>query len=159
MIFVSKWDKLTKMVLIYPCLKCKVQWPSEYRTSPVFEWSKQVQLLNGPVFEWHLDICGPKPFENRTKMFGFRMVMPLWNPDMQYVRYSDESYIWASGFRMVTVLCLCFFYLDPPQNQAIVTSQCMRYIFCRGGEVKHSMTVCDEERGKGKRGLRIHFSS
>ena len=31
------------------------------------------------------------------------MVTTLWNPDMQYVRYSDESGIRVSGFRMVTV--------------------------------------------------------
>ena len=29
------------------------------------------------------------------------------------------------------------FYLDPLQNQAIVTSRCMHYLFCRGREVKH----------------------
>ena len=33
-----------------------IQWGSEYRTSLVFEWSKVVQLPNGPaVFECHLN--------------------------------------------------------------------------------------------------------
>ena len=30
----------------------QIQYPSEYRTSLVFKWSKHVWLLNGPVFEW-----------------------------------------------------------------------------------------------------------
>ena len=31
---------------------------------------------------------------------------------------------------------LCFFYLDPIQSDAIVTSRCMHYNFCRGREFK-----------------------
>ena len=47
------------------------------------------------------------------------------------------------------------FYLDPLQNQAIMTSRCMHYIFCRGGDVKHSdesvLPVMKKEgKGKGK---------
>ena len=38
----------------------------------------------------------------------------------------------------IEVVCLCFFLLRPLQNQAIVTSQCMHYIFCRGRKVKHT---------------------
>ena len=34
------------------------------------------------------------------------------------------------------VVCSCFFYLDPLQNDAIMTSQCMHFNFCRGREVK-----------------------
>ena len=37
-------------------------------------------------------------------------------------------------FFYVTVICLCFFYLDPLQNHAIVTSLCMHFIFCRERE-------------------------
>ena len=39
------------------------------------------------------------------------------------------------------------------QNQAMVTSQCIHNIFCRGREVKHSdesVLTCDEKRGEGK---------
>ena len=61
------------------------------------------------VFEWFFGICGPKPFHNRTRMSGFQMVWvqrcqnAIRNLDMQCVRYSDESGIRVSGFRMVTV--------------------------------------------------------
>ena len=53
------------------------------------------------------------------------------------------------------LVCLCFFYLDLLQNDAIVTSRCMHYIFCRGREVKlydeSVLLVTKKERkGKGK---------
>ena len=31
------------------------------------------------------------------------MVKTIWNPDMLFVQFSDESGIWVSGFRMITV--------------------------------------------------------
>ena len=46
-----------------------------------------------------------------------------------------------------------FFYLDPLQNNAIVTSRCMHYIFFRGGKVKHSdesVLPVTKKEGKGK---------
>ena len=33
----------------------------------------QVWYSNGPVIKWHFGICGPKPFENRTYLYGFQM--------------------------------------------------------------------------------------
>ena len=67
-----------------------------------------VRFANSLVFKWHFGFCGPKPFENWTFLSGFRMVMTLRNPDVQSVRYLDESGIRVSGirvsgFRMVTV--------------------------------------------------------
>ena len=35
--------------------KCRIHWGSEYRTCPVFEWSKVVRSLNGTVFKWYLN--------------------------------------------------------------------------------------------------------
>ena len=50
-----------------------IQQPSEYRTP-----ENRIHLNTGhmacPDFKWHIDICGLKPFENRTKMSGFQMV-------------------------------------------------------------------------------------
>ena len=46
------------------CKKRKLQWGSENRTWPVFEWSKVDRFTNGPVFEWN-----PKT----GHMSGFRM--------------------------------------------------------------------------------------
>ena len=37
------------------CAEICIQWGSEYRTSLVFEWSIVVWLLNGPLFECHLN--------------------------------------------------------------------------------------------------------
>ena len=51
------------------------------------------------------------------------------------------------------VVCLCFFYLDPLQNQAIMTSRFMTYIFCWGREVKQadkSVQPVKKKEGKGK---------
>ena len=48
---------------------------------------------------------------------------------------------------------MLFYYLDPLQNQAIVTSRCMHYIFCRGRKVKQadqSVLPVTEKEGKGK---------
>ena len=47
------------------------------------------------------------------------------------------------------------FYVDPVQNDPIVMSQCMHFIFCQGREVKLSeksvQPVTEKERkGKGK---------
>ena len=38
-----------------PMSSIQIQWGSEYRTSLVFEWSKYVPSLNGPLFECHLN--------------------------------------------------------------------------------------------------------
>ena len=40
------------------------------------------------------------------------------------------------------VVCSCFFYLDPLQNDAIVMSRCMHFIFCRGREFIMIRYVC-----------------
>ena len=44
----------------------RLQWGSENRTCPVFEWSKVDRFTNGPVFEWHL---------KTGHLSGFRMVL------------------------------------------------------------------------------------
>ena len=57
-----------------------------------------------------------------------------------------------SSFLSTLVVCLCFFYLDPIQNDTIVTSRCMHYIFCRGREFKlydEECPNCDEKRKEG----------
>ena len=50
---------------------------------------------------------------------------------------------------------MLFFYLDPLQNDIIVTSRCVHLIFSQGTEVKHSdksvLPVTKKEgNGKGK---------
>ena len=40
-----------KIAITLP-IQIQLQWGSEYRTSLVFKWSKVVQKLNGPLFEW-----------------------------------------------------------------------------------------------------------
>ena len=51
----------TNLLVEYP-----VQWGSENRTCPVFEWSKVDRFPNGPVFELHL---------KTGHLSGFRMVL------------------------------------------------------------------------------------
>ena len=64
------------------------------------------------------------------------------------VIYAPKKYVYA------------FFYLDPLQNQAILTSQCMHNIFFQGREEKHSdqsvLPVTknrERERGNGPSAL------
>ena len=58
-----------------------------------------------------------EPFENRPIKSGFRMVKTIWIPDTHTIRYSDESSIWVSGIRMVTVdLYLIYFYHIRPHG-------------------------------------------
>jgi hypothetical protein len=45
-----------------------LQWPTEYRTSWVFEWS----ISAGAGYP------NTRPFKNRTYLFGFRMVSKPW---------------------------------------------------------------------------------
>ena len=49
---------------------------------------------------------------------------------------------------------MLFYYLDPLQNQAIMTSLCMHYTFCRGRKVKQAdesvLLPVTEKEGKGK---------
>ena len=50
------------------------------------------------------------------------------------------------------VVCSCFFYLDPLQNDAIMTSRCIYFIFCWGRELKlidESVLPVTEKEGKG----------
>ena len=49
---------------------------------------------------------------------------------------SEEWFDLWSVTTYVLVVCKCFFYLDLLQNDAIVPSQSMHYIFCRGRELK-----------------------
>ena len=61
---------------------CLIQyiWTTEYQTlqSPVFKWSRHFETgQKCPVFKWFgsTDVKNnSQPFENRTKMSGFRMV-------------------------------------------------------------------------------------
>ena len=39
-------------------------------------------------------------------------------------------------FRNHSVVCSCFFYLDPAQNDAVVMSGCIHFIFCRWRDIK-----------------------
>ena len=48
------------------CVSSRIQWGSEYRTRPIFEWLDRVCLSNCLVIKSHLK-TGQKPFENRTK--------------------------------------------------------------------------------------------
>ena len=47
--------KLTSLVRFLLKFSNKIQWASENRTSPVFEWLKAVWLSNGSVFKWQLN--------------------------------------------------------------------------------------------------------
>ena len=53
---------------------------------------------------------------------------------------------------------MLFFNFDPQQNHGIVTSSCMHYFFCQGGEVKlsdKSVLPVMKKEGKGKGKLTI----
>ena len=87
----------------------QIQWGSENRTCPDFEWLKVDRTANGPIFEWHskTERFLPRPFEHRT-FFG----QTIRNPDIfdhsktddKNVRFSNVSDIWMFGFRIPTVL-------------------------------------------------------
>ena len=57
---------------------------------------------------------------------------------------------------MGRVVCLCFFYLDSLQTDAIGLSRCVHFIFCRGREVKLNgesvLTVIEKESKGGGNG-------
>ena len=72
-----------------------IQQPSEYRTP-----ENRIHLNTGhmacPDFKWHIDICGLKPFENRTKMSGFQMVWTL-GPHMS--KYHSKTGLFCPNFK------------------------------------------------------------
>ena len=117
-IFVLYWDAIQKSDHRWNGLASNIyiQWGSENRTCLVFKWSKAVWLWNGPVFEWfgqngsHL-----KPFENRTKMSGFWMVID--KNGSHFVNFHLKTDLKMSGFQMFLVFeCFRFSngqYLDP----------------------------------------------
>ena len=73
---------------------CKVQWAYEYRTSPVFKWSKHVRLSNGPVLNG-LVHRHQRTFKNWTFLSGFQMVL------VHRHQQSFKNWTFLSGFQMV----------------------------------------------------------
>ena len=74
------------------------------QTCPVVEWSGFRMAFR---HLWTQTIRKPDKnvrFSNgKSSFWCLWMVLTLRNPDMQFVRYLDESGIQVSGFRMVTV--------------------------------------------------------
>ena len=68
----TKWTRLEKTNFMHSATLFEIQWGSEYRTSLVFKWSKDVQSPNGLLFESHLN--------NRLKQFRLLSKYPLLIP-------------------------------------------------------------------------------
>ena len=71
----------------------------------------------------------------------FTLIVKLADPGSNPTRDYDSSMI------------MLLYYLDPLQNQTIMTSRCMLYVFCQGREVKHwdeSILSVTKKEGKEK---------
>ena len=55
----------------------------------------------------------------------------MWDKNLP-MRPKNKKFEFASSRQTQVVVYLCFFYLDPYQNHAIVTPQCMHYFFVEG---------------------------
>ena len=76
-------------------IRFQIQWGSENRTFPVFEWFKVDRFTNGPVFEWHLK-TGPKCMV--FKRFRTKQRRPKC-PIFECLHFK-KSPVFKNGFRM-----------------------------------------------------------
>ena len=87
-----------------------IQWGSEIRTSPDFEWSKRGWVANGPDFEWDFKYRSPT----------------IWNPD-KWPPFPQKPFeIWKkvldfkwSGFQMVGTIARAKAQAWPFENRTI----------------------------------------
>ena len=54
-------------------------------------------------------------YKNNNKIINLKLIYTRLNNKVVY---------------SLPVVCFCFFYLDPLQNDSIMTSRCMQYVFC-----------------------------
>ena len=76
--------------------------------------------------------------------------MKTWN--------KSPSFFLSLSHPSLSVVCVCFFHLDPAQNDALVTSGCVHFIFCRGRELKPTdesvlPVTAKERKREGKRSI------